>query len=123
MSEGTFGDCGELLFEIELFATDGERIIVNALLDTGFTDWMAINTQDADSLDWLFLRKYEMKTARGNAIFNLYQGTVSFDEQLLTIPVVGGEEITELLLGLAWLENRRLIVDRKASILTINLAL
>ncbi len=69
-------------------------LTVEALLDTGFTDWLAINTQDVESLGWSFLRKHEMQTARGYASFNLYQGTVSFEEREFAIPVLGGEEIT-----------------------------
>jgi len=34
---GKFGDNGELVFEIKLVAVTGERFIVDALLDTGFT--------------------------------------------------------------------------------------
>jgi predicted aspartyl protease len=119
MSQGSFGDKGELYFEIDLIAADSSVITVIALLDTGFTDWLAMNTQDVDSLGWLLVDKREMQTARGDVTLNLYEGTVSFDGQELTIPVLGGEEITEFLIGLPWLETRRLVVDRKAGLLTL----
>lgn len=119
MIQGFFGDKGELFFELELTAADGSIVTVNALLDTGFTDWVAMDTQEVDSLEWLLIDTKKMQTARGEVMFNLYQGTVSFDGQELTIPILGGEEITEVLLGLAWLQNRRLVVDRKASLLTL----
>lgn len=60
-----------------------------------------------------------MQTARGEATFNLYQGNVYFDGQELIIPILGGENITEVLIGLAWLETRRLVVDRKAGLLML----
>ncbi|MGB5960025.1 MAG: aspartyl protease [Coleofasciculaceae cyanobacterium] len=120
MMQGYFGDNGELFFEIELTAIDGSVVIVDALLDTGFTDWLAMDTQEVDSLGWLLIDKKQMQTARGEKTFNLYQGTVSFDGQELTIPVLGGAEITEVLLGLRWLENRRLVVERKAGLLTLS---
>lgn len=45
---GRFGDIGELFFEVQLIAADGENISVETLLDTGFTTgWLAIDTQDA----------------------------------------------------------------------------
>jgi predicted aspartyl protease len=50
--EGKFGSKGELIFEIYLIADNGLIITVDALLDTGFTDWLAINNQDAESLGW-----------------------------------------------------------------------
>ncbi|MEL7244549.1 MAG: aspartyl protease, partial [Cyanobacteria bacterium J06573_2] len=60
------------------------------------------------------------QTAKGLGDFYFYQGTVIFNNQELTIPALGGEEINEILIGLPWLESRRLIVDRKANILSIN---
>ncbi|WP_242072219.1 hypothetical protein [Nostoc sp. FACHB-110] len=46
MIAGSFGNNGELLFEIQLVANNDESFTVEALLDTGFTDgWLAINTQ------------------------------------------------------------------------------
>jgi predicted aspartyl protease len=48
MTQGFFGNKGELYFEINLIAPDGESITVVALLDTGFTDWLAMNNQDAE---------------------------------------------------------------------------
>ena len=119
MMQGYFGEKGELFFEIELIAADSSVVTVNALLDTGFTDWLAMDIQDAESLGWTFIRPLEMRTARGDAVFNLYVGSVLFDKQEFTIPVLGGEEIPEFLIGLPWLENRRLVVDRKAGLLTL----
>ncbi|MEC4891832.1 MAG: aspartyl protease [Oscillatoria sp. PMC 1051.18] len=119
MIQGYFGNNGELYFEIELVTADREIIAVDALLDTGFTDWLAMDAQDATSLGWIFVRERDMRTARGESKFNLYQGNVIFDNEELTIPVLGGFEITEFLIGLPWLENRRLIADRQAGVLTL----
>ncbi len=122
MIQGSFSARGELFFEIDLIAADSSLITVNALLDTGFTDWLAINIQDAESLGWSFIEQREMQTARGEVIFNRYEGTVMFDGQEVIIPILGGEEISEILLGLPWLETRRLVVDRKAGLVTLGVA-
>lgn len=119
MIQGYFGEKGELFFEIDLIAADSSVLTVNALLDTGFTDWLAMDIQDAESLGWTFIRQREMRTARGDALFNLYVGTVFFDNQELIVPVLGGEQVPEILIGLPWLESRRLVVDRKADLLTL----
>ncbi|NER19590.1 MAG: aspartyl protease [Symploca sp. SIO1C2] len=119
MIQGFFGEKGELLFEIDLIAADGSIISVNALLDTGFTEWLAMDTQDVESLGWSYLDKQEMRTARGDTRFNVYQGTVIFDRQELTIPVLCRREVPEILMGLLWLETRRLVVDRKAGVLRL----
>nr|WP_199294947.1 MULTISPECIES: aspartyl protease [unclassified Trichocoleus] len=119
MIQGYFGEKGELLFEIDLIAGDGSGVTVNALLDTGFTEWLAMDIQDVESLGWTFIREQDMQTARGEIKFNLYAGSVVFNGQEVTISVLGGEEITEVLIGLQCLENRRLVVDRKADLLTL----
>ena len=119
MIRGYFGNKGELFFEIELIAADGSIITVDALLDTGFTDWLAMDIQDVESLEWLYIKKQEMKTARGEFKFDVYEGMVVFDGQELTIPALAGREVPEILIGLPWLEDRRLVVDRKAGILTL----
>jgi len=77
-----------------------------------------MNIQDIESLGWSFIEQDRRQTARGEAEFNLYEGAVFFDVQEVIIPVVGGEEITDVLIGLPWLD-RRLVVDRKAGLLTL----
>ncbi|MGB3642603.1 MAG: aspartyl protease [Rivularia sp. (in: cyanobacteria)] len=94
MINGYFDDQGKLYFDLDLVAFDGSVITVDALLDTGFSDWLAMNIQDIESLDWSFIKKETRQTARGNGEFLLYQGTVIFDKQELTIPALGGEEIS-----------------------------
>lgn len=119
MIQGYFGSKGEMFFEIELIAADGSVIAVDALLDTGFTDWLAMDTQDVESLGWSFMEREERLTAQGVASFNLYEGSVLFDDQELTFSVVVGDGVPEVLIGLPWLETRRLVVDRKLGLLTL----
>ena len=57
MIQGTFGDEDELFFEIELIADNGLELPVDALLDTGFSGWLAINDQDLDGLDWTYVKE------------------------------------------------------------------
>ena len=119
MIKGYFNNQGELFFEIGLIAKDKSVIGVPTLFDTGFTDWLAMNVQDIEDLGWPFLEKSEKQTASGLVRFNLYAGTVFFDGQEFVIPVLGGREFTHTLMGLQWLNHRRLIVDRKRDFLTL----
>lgn len=93
---------------------------VKALLDTGFAGWLAINNQDAESLGWfLESQKEDMRTARGEARFSLYEGKVLLDADEFVIPVLGGDELEEILLGVYWLQIKRLVADFPAGVLTL----
>lgn len=120
MISGEFNSRGELIFEISLIAADSDVIPVRALLDTGFTGWLAIDTQDAESLGWLLLsQKQQMRTARGEARFNLYQGKVLLFDQEYIIPVLGGDALPEIIIGVNWLQLKRLVADFPAGVLTL----
>jgi predicted aspartyl protease len=119
MIEGVFGSGGELYFDLDLITGSGDVITVSALLDTGFTDWLALNAQDAEGLEWTLLERREMATALGEGEFFIYEGRVVFDGEGSIVPVVVGDGISGVLLGLKWLDERRLIVDRKKNILIL----
>lgn len=123
MISGWFGDNGQLFFEIELIASNGEIFPVEVMLDTGFTTgFLAINSQDLDGLDWsLMVREIEMRTARGDALFDLYEGRVIIDGQELIVPVHVGEDLPEILIGSQWLERMQLVVNKPRGILTLEI--
>lgn len=121
MISGSFGEIGELFFEIDLIAADGESFTIEALLDTGFTTgWLALDTQDAQSLGWSKIEsEREMQTARGKEFFDIYEGRVVLDEQEYIIPVLAGAGIPESLLGLQWLKMLPLTVNYAAGVLNL----
>lgn len=118
--EGRFEqETNRLFFEIGLVTTNGEVFLVEALLDTGFTGWLAVNLQDLESLNWEMIDdKQWMRTTQGEALFNIYVGTVQIDGQEFTVPVVAGDEIPEIIIGMEGLITKRLVVDLPAGILT-----
>lgn len=120
MIQGRFDEeKNQLFFEISSVAADGEVMFADALLDTGFTGWLAMSSQDLD-FNWLLVDdEYPMQTARGEADFNIYIGTVQIDGQEFNIPVVAGDEIPEIIIGMEWLKTKRLVVDLAAGILTL----
>ena len=121
MIHGKFGEIGELFFELDLIAADGDLLPVDVLLDTGFTTgYLAIDTQDAESLGWpVIVRDRTMRTAQGEDTFTIYEGKVLLDGIEYTIPVHVGEGIPEPLLGLQWLSNMKLVVDSPLGVLTL----
>lgn len=123
MGVGSFGDNGELFFEIQLVAINGEDFSIEALFDTGFTDgYLAINTQDLEALQWqLMSSQIEMRTARGSARFNLYEGKVIIDGIEFIIPVHVGDDIPDTLMGVLWLDIMQLVVNKPKKILTLEM--
>ncbi|AHJ28163.1 aspartyl protease [Nodularia spumigena CS-584] len=119
MIQGIFGSRGQLFFELDLITSDGLNLPVDALLDTGFTGFMAINIQDLEGLDWSYLGNEPLRTAQGEARFNIYSGQVLLDGQEYEIPVCAGDEITEVLLGSEWLKILPLVVNYQAGILSL----
>ena len=123
MISGRFGENGELLFEIELIASNGEVFPVEVLLDTGFTTgFIAMNSQDLDALDWsLIAPQIEMQTARGEGFFDIYEAWVIIDGQDLIVPVHVGEDIPDILIGCQWLDRMQLVVNKPSGILTLEI--
>ena len=119
MIEGRFGDEDELFFEVELIADNGLELPVDALLDTGFSGWLAMDEQDLEGLDWIYVKQEKMQTAKGEFDFELYAGKIRIDGHFFDIPVHVGAGVPEFLIGRQWLKNRRLVVDISAGILTL----
>ncbi len=123
MIDGRFGDNKELFFEIQLVAANDEEFLVEALLDTGFTDgWLAIDTQDLDALGWsLMALQVEMTTAQGSARFDIYSGKVIVDGVEVMVPVHVGDNLPETIMGSFWLGIMRLVADNPNDVLTLEM--
>jgi predicted aspartyl protease len=121
MISGEFGSNGELFFEIEVIAANGDILPIEVLLDTGFTTgWLALDSQDIQILGWSSIEPRQiMTTARGDELFDIFAGIVILDGQEYTIPVIATIGLAENLLGLQWLRTRRLVVDFPSNILTL----
>lgn len=121
MINGYFGEEDELIFDIDLITIDGLELSVEAIMDTGFSGWLAIDRQDIDGLGWTYLGQSQMRMAKGGDVeFNLYTGTVQMGGQKFDILVHVGEEVPEILLGRQWLKNRRLVVNFPLQLLTLD---
>jgi predicted aspartyl protease len=119
MIQGQFGQADELYFEIELAATDGTPLAVDALFDTGFSEWLAMDQQDVAILDWTVIGEEVLRIAMGEATFEIYAGQVKFDNQDLAIPVYVGQGVSEILMGRQWLRSKKLVVDLSSATLTL----
>ncbi|MFN6487088.1 MULTISPECIES: aspartyl protease [unclassified Nostoc] len=118
MIQGNFGEKGQLFFEVELITYDELNLPVYAMLDSGFTGFLAINKQDLESLNWAYIGKETLRTAQGETLFEIYLGKLILNQQEYKTPVYAGDEIIEVLLGSEWLKILPLIVNYQADILT-----
>jgi predicted aspartyl protease len=123
MISGWFGEYGELFFEIELIASNGDILPVEVLLDTGFTTgYLALNFQDIEALEWpLIMSKIKLATAGGEEFFDLYEGRLIIDSQEFIVPVHVGDELPEILIGSQWLDRMQLIVNKPRGISTLEI--
>ncbi|GAB4286455.1 MAG: hypothetical protein Fur0025_18960 [Oscillatoriaceae cyanobacterium] len=120
MINGEFNRKGELVFDITLIAADETPCPVNAILDTGFNDWLLINNEDAKYLAWVQQQEpRKVQTAGGIRFFNLYEGVILIDGKEFIIPVLAGYRVKEILLGVRWLRFKRLVADFSAGVLTL----
>ncbi|MBD2608293.1 aspartyl protease [Scytonema hofmannii FACHB-248] len=119
MIEGRFREYGQIYFEIDLIGGDGLSFPVETMLDTGFTEFLAMNKQDVESLDWHFLNQDKLRTAQGETEFDVYSGRVIIDNRQWEIPVFAGDEIQEILLGSRWLKLFILLADYSQNRVTL----
>lgn len=119
MIQGRFGEKGEIYFDIDLVDVNGLSFSVEAMLDTGFTELMIMNQQDIETLKWILLGQDKLRTAQGEAIFNIYLGKVVIAQQEFEIPVFAGEDIQEVLLGSQWLKLFILIANYQQGRVTL----
>ncbi len=119
MIPGKFGDEDALLFEIEIITADGLELAEDAMFDTGFSYWLAIDNQDIDGLGWILLERQTLLTAWGDLDFDIYAGKVKIQDQEFDIPVHVGQGLPEVLLGRQWLKTRRLLVDMPSGLLML----
>ncbi|MFM7406577.1 MAG: aspartyl protease [Cuspidothrix sp.] len=73
MIEGRFGENGQIYLEVDLIDGDNFSFPVETMLDTGFTEFLAMSKQDIQSLDWTFLGQDKLRTAQGETDFDVYQ--------------------------------------------------
>jgi predicted aspartyl protease len=60
-----------------------------------------------------------MNTAWGEADFDIYEGTISLDGEQFTIEMLAGNQFEDILLGVYWLQIKRLVADFSTGVLTL----
>jgi predicted aspartyl protease len=118
MLSGTIDVVGQIHIPIDLMTIRGERRTRDAVLDTGFTGSLGISSALAHALEWQLHGYVEAALASGSVSLAVFIGEVIFDGQRQIVRAV---EITsdELLLGLALLQNKRLLADFRTRVVLL----
>lgn len=117
--QGKFGVEDALFFEIALIDNKGLELEVDAMFDTGFSYWLAVDSQDIDAFDWIRVERETLRTAHADYDYDIYAGKIKFGDQEYDIPVHVGEGLSEVLLGRQWLTTRQLLVNMPSRLLTL----
>ncbi len=110
MIRGTVTPLNEALIKIRFRAASGLDITHEAVLDTGFTDYLTLRPQDAARLATQFDHSRQYTLADGSmSDLDLHRVEVYWDGQWLT--VLGTIVDVDPLLGMALLRGFRLSMD------------
>ena len=104
MIRGTVRDKLELVVPITVLAADGSSARLDALLDTGFTEFLALPPRIVASLGLRRLGLTDLLLADGSAIVDdVYVGAIDWDGEALAVPISSIE--TTPLVGMKLLDE------------------
>ncbi|MGH8056589.1 MAG: hypothetical protein ACREOH_05055 [Candidatus Entotheonellia bacterium] len=119
MLRGAIDVMGQIQVPIELMATDGERLPLEALVDTGFTGTIGIRDGLVHTLGWEADGFVEAALARGSVDLPVFIGEIIFDgqRQVVRAIVITSDDI---IVGLALLCDKRLLADFRTGEVTVD---
>jgi clan AA aspartic protease len=99
-----------LLVPLTVKGFNGQELSIQAVLDTGFSNWLSLTDEQVQFLGLLPSGTAESALADGSVVpVVLYMGIVVWEGIERLVEVVGGD--TDPLLGVKLLEGNRLVVD------------
>lgn len=104
MISGVINDRWEATIGSTVRGPTGRKAHLQAIVDTGFDDFLTLPTRLVDELDLHWLRVGQVMIADGSlSQFDFFEGTVVWDGREITVPVQA-VELTPLI-GMAMLVN------------------
>lgn len=99
----------EVVIRLELRGTSGVCVPVQAVLDTGFTEYLALPAAIVRQLGWPKIYTDRMMLAdRSIVVFDVFDGVIDWHGQDRAIEVHAGGDV---LIGMSLLYGSRLTVD------------
>ncbi|BDA71488.1 hypothetical protein CAL7716_056540 [Calothrix sp. PCC 7716] len=100
----------EAIIRISICDSSGQVYDRDAIIDTGFDGWLSLPSAFITMLGLAWKRRGTAELADGSqSIFNVYEATVIWDEQLLIIPI--DEADSEPLVGMSLMEGYELTIQ------------
>ncbi|NJL42138.1 MAG: clan AA aspartic protease [Leptolyngbyaceae cyanobacterium SM1_4_3] len=100
----------EPIISLSVQGADGQIYTQNAIVDTGFNGWLSLPPDLIAQLNLRWKRRGRAILGDGSeCVFNVYEATVVWDGDLLTIPV--DEADSDPLIGMSLMEGYQLTVQ------------
>jgi clan AA aspartic protease len=100
----------EPIIHLGIYGVDGQIYEQPAIVDTGFNGWLSLPPDFIAKLGLSWKRRGRAILGDGSeCIFDVYEATLFWDEQLLTIPIDEAE--SDPLVGMSLMEGYRLTVE------------
>ncbi len=112
MIVGSVDERRNLLIPLTVKGFNSEELVVQAILDTGFSDWLSLTNKQIEALGLLPSGVAESELADGSIVpVTLYTAIVVWEGIERLIEVVGGD--VDPLMGVKLLDGYRLTADFK----------
>lgn len=100
----------EPIIRVAIHDSNGKIYERDAVIDTGFDGWLSLPPDIINELGLNWKRRGRALLSDGSeSIFDIYEATVLWDEQLLTIPI--DEADSDPLVGMSLMEGYELNIE------------
>ena len=100
----------EPIIRISIYSTNGQLYERDAVVDTGFNGWLSLPSDLVVILGLPWQRRGRAILADGSeSIFDIYEATILWDDQPVTIPI--DEADSDPLIGMSLMEGYELTIQ------------
>lgn len=110
MITGVVNSDYEPIIRISIYSTNGQLYERDAIVDTGFNGWLSLPPDLVVILGLPWQRRGRAILADGSeSIFDIYEATIIWDDQPVTIPI--DEADSDPLIGMSLMEGYELTIQ------------
>ncbi|MFH7244850.1 MAG: clan AA aspartic protease [Spirulina sp.] len=110
MISGRVNEQREAMIQLDILGENQQRQVIKAVIDTGYTGFLTLPYHIISTLNLTWYMQQEGLLGDGSLrMFNVYEASVIWDEQVMTIEV--NESETDPLVGMGLLEGYELKIQ------------